>query len=75
MKTDAMTIEGRFEDTIALSAQEASLLAAVRELFLSKGTTWHADNFRVAFVKAAMHGYCDACGRSGYSPCYCTRDD
>lgn len=70
-----MKIDGRHEQEIELTDEEADVLAMVKAIFASKSGVVDGSEFRVAFVKNAMQGYCDACGRGGIYHCYCTRDD
>lgn len=74
-KSNRRTIRGRYDAALALSADQAALLDAVRALFASLPDYGSGADFRVAFLAAAMDGYCDHCGSGGPGPCYCTRDD
>jgi hypothetical protein len=65
-----MIITDRFDEEIVLTDGERKLLESVSTLFREKDS-----DFRVAFVSAAMAGYCDLCGKGGEHPCFCTRDD
>jgi hypothetical protein len=68
-------MKDRFDNDVPATPEELALLTAVKALFASKGDYGQGAEFRLAFVAEAMDGYCDACGRGGSYPCYCTRDD
>ena len=68
-------MENRYGRTVPATPEEHALLAAVKALFASKDDYGPGADFRQTFVSEAMDGYCDACGRGGPGPCYCTRDD
>lgn len=68
-------MRNKVDDPIPTTPEEDQLLQAVKALFSSKSEFSDGAEFRVAFISAAMDGYCDACGSKCEFPCYCTRDD